>query len=458
MSGIGRNDLCPCGSGKKYKKCCLASEDTSAARRREEQAAVQTALDWLNRHYPEEVGEAMHFHFLGEPDEEKLAAINAAAERFEQMLVINIGEWLLADAELAINGRDIPAIDLVLGKGGPVLSAHGREWLREIGKRPLSLYEVREVKLDEGLLLADMLKPHDPPVWVRERSATRFVVPWDIFGTRLALQDDCDLIMTGAVYPLERAVALACIEEIAQETEYEAGDPALRRFIIASTIIDYWLDSITTEKPLPEIVDASTGEKVALTTDHYHVLDWDVLERALSACDDVEGSRAEGWTRFEQVDEQRRRSRAALNPNEPNTLQVFCRTVKLADSTRKWLEGIACGAVRYKIREVVDPRSKKAQASVKPSPKPDIPVELQQQIMHEYLARHYETWSDISLPALKGKTPREAVKTDEGRRAVTEILKSIEQSEARLASSDNRQPFDISFLWERLGLTQERSR
>jgi hypothetical protein len=24
---IGRNDPCPCGSGKKYKKCCLGSED-----------------------------------------------------------------------------------------------------------------------------------------------------------------------------------------------------------------------------------------------------------------------------------------------------------------------------------------------------------------------------------------------------------------------------------------------
>jgi len=22
---IGRNDACPCGSGKKYKKCCLTS-------------------------------------------------------------------------------------------------------------------------------------------------------------------------------------------------------------------------------------------------------------------------------------------------------------------------------------------------------------------------------------------------------------------------------------------------
>lgn len=29
LSKIGRNDMCPCGSGKKYKKCCLGKE-TSA--------------------------------------------------------------------------------------------------------------------------------------------------------------------------------------------------------------------------------------------------------------------------------------------------------------------------------------------------------------------------------------------------------------------------------------------
>ena len=26
MMKIGRNDLCPCGSGKKYKNCCLRKE------------------------------------------------------------------------------------------------------------------------------------------------------------------------------------------------------------------------------------------------------------------------------------------------------------------------------------------------------------------------------------------------------------------------------------------------
>ena len=29
MGKIGRNDPCPCGSGKKYKQCCLLKENIS---------------------------------------------------------------------------------------------------------------------------------------------------------------------------------------------------------------------------------------------------------------------------------------------------------------------------------------------------------------------------------------------------------------------------------------------
>jgi len=31
MAKIGRNDLCACGSGKKYKRCCLANDEAAAA-------------------------------------------------------------------------------------------------------------------------------------------------------------------------------------------------------------------------------------------------------------------------------------------------------------------------------------------------------------------------------------------------------------------------------------------
>lgn len=37
MAKIGRNQPCPCGSGKKYKNCCLAANETSAAAVREDQ-------------------------------------------------------------------------------------------------------------------------------------------------------------------------------------------------------------------------------------------------------------------------------------------------------------------------------------------------------------------------------------------------------------------------------------
>lgn len=32
MAKTGRNDLCPCGSGKKYKKCCEAGDGTARSR------------------------------------------------------------------------------------------------------------------------------------------------------------------------------------------------------------------------------------------------------------------------------------------------------------------------------------------------------------------------------------------------------------------------------------------
>jgi tetratricopeptide (TPR) repeat protein len=41
MAKIGRNDLCPCNSGKKYKKCCMASDEAAARAARPAQAAAQ---------------------------------------------------------------------------------------------------------------------------------------------------------------------------------------------------------------------------------------------------------------------------------------------------------------------------------------------------------------------------------------------------------------------------------
>jgi tetratricopeptide (TPR) repeat protein len=44
MAKIGRNDRCPCGSGKKYKKCCLAGDEAAARAARAARPAQPPAV------------------------------------------------------------------------------------------------------------------------------------------------------------------------------------------------------------------------------------------------------------------------------------------------------------------------------------------------------------------------------------------------------------------------------
>jgi len=44
MAKIGRNDPCPCGSGKKYKKCCLPKDEALVAAKAAQQPSAPPLL------------------------------------------------------------------------------------------------------------------------------------------------------------------------------------------------------------------------------------------------------------------------------------------------------------------------------------------------------------------------------------------------------------------------------
>jgi hypothetical protein len=48
MAKIGRNEPCPCGSGKKYKQCCLAKDEAA----RSAPSVAAQADDHLPHHHP----------------------------------------------------------------------------------------------------------------------------------------------------------------------------------------------------------------------------------------------------------------------------------------------------------------------------------------------------------------------------------------------------------------------
>lgn len=69
----------------------------------------------------------------------------------------------------------------------------------------------------------------------------------------------------------------------------------------------------------------------------------------------------------------------------------------------------------------------------------------------EMMAKHYERWVDEKIPALGGRTPREAARDPSGREAVEALLRQIERDGERM-----RPPLDAAIvrrLRERLGLT-----
>ncbi len=103
---VGRNDPCPCGSGKKYKKCCLAKDRAAQAQARQEQK-IRSEL---------KVPEAISFQDEGEPlvlfDTDMMARPSPEPEIDPLMERINAfwqtfmdapyeKQWLLVDEMLA---------------------------------------------------------------------------------------------------------------------------------------------------------------------------------------------------------------------------------------------------------------------------------------------------------------------------------------------------------------------
>ena len=60
------------------------------------------------------------------------------------------------------------------------------------------------------------------------------------------------------------------------------------------------------------------------------------------------------------------------------------------------------------------------------------------------------------IPALGDTSPMKAVKTAKGREKVIAWLKTIENHSAKMPDSDPMASYDFTWLWEKLGLADQR--
>jgi len=178
---VGRNDPCPCGSGKKYKRCCLLtkpiSKDSLWARQRE--ALDKLTLDimrFAGRKFGEMVDEAWQdFNMSDEPD----ALVDRLTED-QIFMPYFLFHW---DPDGSSRNRHTP------GKGGVVMrwfTLEKAKWLTDMDRvfleqavtQPVSFHEILKTEPGERIVLRDLLIGTETEVI--ERSASCTLRPGDI--------------------------------------------------------------------------------------------------------------------------------------------------------------------------------------------------------------------------------------------------------------------------------------
>ncbi|MEK6589770.1 MAG: antitoxin Xre/MbcA/ParS toxin-binding domain-containing protein [Nitrospinota bacterium] len=84
----------------------------------------------------------------------------------------------------------------------------------------------------------------------------------------------------------------------------------------------------------------------------------------------------------------------------------------------------------------------------------EILLEIKQEVYTQFMQRHCEKWLNEGIPALNDNTPVKAVKTEEGKRRVADLLNQFENIEER-NKKEGRPYYDITWMWERLGVERE---
>jgi hypothetical protein len=328
MPKVGRNDPCPCGSGRKYKKCHLPIdekarvpvhpiESTAELDQRLGLELAQFAIarfgeEWLQ--FDED--------FLDPDHAETLA-----------------GAWALFHFELSRR----PVVDWYVDENHRRLSERERAWLADQRRAWLSVWEVTAVDPGKSLGLRDLLSGETR--FVLEESASQTLLLRDAVLARVVDHDGSALLCGVHPRPLPPFEAAAVVERARTRLRLRRDVPVGRlraepfgRYLIAAWEEEFDL-LVDREVGLPEIPNSDGGER----------------------------------------------------PAEAAQLEL------------------------------------------------------------DFKQRHYSDWSDHPLPALGGKTPREAMRTRSGRLALDLLLKQMENDEQRYGQGGDVL-FDFNQLRASLGL------
>ena len=479
MLKIGRNDPCPCGSGRKYKKCCLHKTFSSVESlgwrkmRRTEGELIPTLVDYVGKYYgPGAVREAWEEFTLWPEAPLDMESEPEADTLFVPWFVFN---WIPDNTGLR-KAEHFPEMQVAmhyLENSGARIDSCQRQFIEEACSQPYSFFMVTGFVSGQQLTLRDLLLKRE--VTVHERLGSTTLSRGAILYARVITMDN-DSIMLGCASTIIPPSYLDFFIDVREAYAEECpgyGQNYLLECDLDLREIYCDIREQLFNPELPELQNTD-GEPLQLTKLHYRLKctpgeGLDALA-TLALAEDANELRHEGEfdqqgelvsIEFPWLKEGNKQHKAWENTVLGNIaidgeqLTIEVNSQERADTIKREIARRL--GKRAEFRNEVIQSTEKLLEEIENRP-PDEKERLAvlnneeimampavQQQLEEMAEQHWKEWLEKPIPALKDQSPREAAKTAAGRERLEALFWHYESQSEKHSTA---QPFhpDITEL------------
>jgi hypothetical protein len=459
---IGRNQACPCGSGKKYKKCCLrkSGAPSQALVYRRLSEAHDRLVDRLMAYAARTFGKnavdvAMHEFLLWPEAEDEISEerLDRAGHLFWPWYLFN-WEYDPIDAETVLKGPEGRTVaelyaDERTGRRDPL----ERRLIENINRKPYSFWEVLSVDKGKGMTLQDILK--GARIEVLERTGSEYVQPGDVLFGRAVTVDGVGMLigLSPTLIPPGRKTDVIQLRKRLHRSQANITDDTLREWDTEIRELYFNIDHALHAMPQLRNTDGHPMEfhrliyEVSSADESFQKLyDLCVTMTPEELCADAKRDDAGRIIQVEIPWDRQEHRKISGMPNtllgriviDGHRLTGEVNSADRAAALRLEIDARLGDDGRFKVDEIQDidsmmRQSEAGSAKMKTSREheelmqhPDVQAQVA-----EMMGKHWDSWVDQEIPALGGKSPRVAVKTADGREAVEALLKDAESDRGK---------------------------
>jgi len=469
---VGRNAPCPCGSGKKYKKCCLLKEEGEIPKRpspdNTEKRLMEKVLRYSKNIPKREFLDASALYWGIEPEEPLMLPEEALDEGGAFI------EWYIHDYLLS-SGKTI--LEEYYSSHLNRLTGNEREILRSHMKACPGIYEVQGVTKGTGMKLSDIFTSEE--LDVKDVRGSYQVVKWDFLMVRVYdLKGTKRFVGIGRILPRDSVQGLKdfLLHEF-ERFKGESGHHDWKDFMKKrSYLAEHYMKKLPEESP---ILLTPEGHSLIISKAHFHIRDFDrvldiLYEEKDFALDNLVPDKE---AKFSWLKRGESREWEVVKPEkgiildskfmhesgqlswdilgdiiiDGKGLTLECISKERLKRGKQRLSNLLKGHINHKVDTFED---MEAAIDRDRGERDDEEGELDSRarsMMESMMHQKFRDWIDERIPALEGMTPHEAVRSVDGRDKVLEMIKDMENREER-KKMKGMSYMDISFIREELGL------